>query len=199
MATKITDTEIERRFAALDERGAEVDAALERARELIAAMNARLLAHEERTEVPPLPWIKSEDGSEWRAELPDGRTAVIERLDDGDENGDGASFLPKVHESREDFAVGPVFAGVLAAAAWVAEYAGSAGYPKERLADRVAAIENRMTDNAIQLTTKVLNVIWEDAYARGMKRADDLLVDRVASLEAESAAIKAKLGEPIAN
>jgi hypothetical protein len=58
-----------------------------------------------------------EDGSTWRAELPDGRTAVIERLDDG------ASFLPKVHESRQDFATGPECAGVLAAAAWVAEYA----------------------------------------------------------------------------
>jgi hypothetical protein len=64
-----------------------------------------------------LPWVMSEDGSKWRAELPDGRTAVIERLDDG------TSFLPKVHESREDFAVGPVCAGVLGAAAWAAKFA----------------------------------------------------------------------------
>ena len=67
-----------------------------------------------------LPWIMSEDGSTWRAQLPDGRTAVIERLDDG------ASFLPKVYESRSDFAVGPVCAGVLGAAAWAAGRAAGA-------------------------------------------------------------------------
>jgi hypothetical protein len=94
MATKISDTEIERRFAALDERIAEVDEALAHLRELTAAMNARLLAHEEHTAaevqtaaaalddlgervegieaVTALPWIMSEDGTEWRAELPDG-------------------------------------------------------------------------------------------------------------------------------
>jgi hypothetical protein len=64
-----------------------------------------------------LSWSVSADGSTWRAALPDGRTAVIERLDDGE------SFLPKVHESRSDFAVGPVCAGLLGAAAWCSEFA----------------------------------------------------------------------------
>ena len=73
-----------------------------------------------------LPWKMDEDGSTWRAQLPDGRTAVIERLDDGDEDGNGASFLPKVHESREDFAAGPVCAGLLGAAAWAAQFAAAA-------------------------------------------------------------------------
>jgi hypothetical protein len=66
-----------------------------------------------------LPWIMSEDGSKWRAEMPDGRTAVIERLDDG------TSFLPILYESRLDFATGPVCAGLLGAAAWAATYAGA--------------------------------------------------------------------------
>ncbi len=66
---------------------------------------------------PCLPWVMSDDKSKWRAELPDGRTAGIERLDDG------ASFLPKVHESAQDFEVGPVFDGVLAAAQWCTELA----------------------------------------------------------------------------
>jgi hypothetical protein len=56
-----------------------------------------------------LPWTMDGDGSTWRAQLPDGRTAVIERLDDADGQG-SAFFLPKEHESRQDFSVGPVCA-----------------------------------------------------------------------------------------
>ena len=132
----MTTEEIERRFAALDERIAQVDAAIARVRELTAATNARLLALEERgaAEVQvaadalddlgervghlesaaalPLPWMMAGDGSRWTALLPDGSTAMIERLDDG------VSFLPRVGD-----AVGPVCAGVLGAAAWCAEYA----------------------------------------------------------------------------
>lgn len=67
-----------------------------------------------------LPWTMDEDGSTWRAALPDGRTAVVERLDDG------KSFLPTVHESRLDFATGPVCAGLLGAAAWAAQFAAAA-------------------------------------------------------------------------
>lgn len=70
---------------------------------------------------PSLPWIMSEDKSQWSAQLPDGRTAVIERLEDGDEDGNGASFLPWVGD-----AVGPVCAGLLGAAAWAAEFAAGA-------------------------------------------------------------------------
>ena len=61
---------------------------------------------------PCLPWKLSDDQSTWTAQLPDGRTASIERLDDG------ASFLPRVGD-----AVGPVCAGVLSAAQWAAEWA----------------------------------------------------------------------------
>lgn len=70
-----------------------------------------------------LPWTLSGDGK-WRATLPDGRAAVIERLADSDESGTGAAFLPRVHESAQDYVDGPVCAGLLGAAAWVWEYAG---------------------------------------------------------------------------
>ncbi len=60
-----------------------------------------------------LDWTVSDDGSKWRMELPDGRTAVIERLDDGE------SFLPTVRDRAGDCATGPVCAGLLAAAFWV--------------------------------------------------------------------------------
>lgn len=73
-----------------------------------------------------LSWAMSEDGTTWRAQLPDGRTAKIERLEDGDEDGNGASFLPTVHESAEDFAAGPVCDGLMTAANWVAEYTAGA-------------------------------------------------------------------------
>jgi hypothetical protein len=101
-----------------------------------------------------LPWVMAADGSTWRAQLPDGRTAVIERLDGAHtcacshhaaehsniESGEcladgcgcvrlaefGPSFLPRVYESRTDFAVGPVCAGVVGAAAWCSEFAARA-------------------------------------------------------------------------
>jgi hypothetical protein len=63
------------------------------------------------TAISVLPWTLTEDRSQWTATLPDGRTAVIERL------GDQESFLPRVGD-----AVGPVCAGVLAAAQWVDQY-----------------------------------------------------------------------------
>jgi hypothetical protein len=110
VGTTITNEEIEARFAAVDEKIAAVDAALARC----AEKGCR------HTLPAALQWTMDEDGSTWRAELPDGRTAVIERLDDGE------SFLPKVHESRQDFAVGPVCAGLLGAAAWAAEFAAAA-------------------------------------------------------------------------
>jgi hypothetical protein len=62
-----------------------------------------------------LPWVMSGDGTRWTAALPDGRTAVIERL------GDGASFLPRIGDTA-----GPACAGLLGAAAWVAGHAGTA-------------------------------------------------------------------------
>jgi hypothetical protein len=72
----------------------------------------------------PLSWILSE--GKWRAQLADGRTAVIEVLREGDDSGHGAALLPRVYESATDFETGPVCAGLLSAAAWVAEYAGTA-------------------------------------------------------------------------
>lgn len=66
----------------------------------------------------PQPWTWSSDKTKWTVTLPDGRPAVIERLEDGDEDGNGASFLPSVAG-----APGPVCDGVLAAARWVDEFA----------------------------------------------------------------------------
>jgi hypothetical protein len=84
-------------------------------------------------------WTRDEDGAHWRAQLPDGRTAVIERLADAGENGEGASFLPKVYESCGDFETGPVCAGLLDAAAWVAELADCGPEFAAELAARVEA------------------------------------------------------------
>lgn len=84
-------------------------------------------------------WTRDEDGAHWRTQLPDGRTAVIERLAEGDEDGEGASFLPKVHESRGDFETGPVCAGLLDAAAWVAELADCGPEFAAELAARLKA------------------------------------------------------------
>lgn len=64
-----------------------------------------------------LPWAMSDDKAEWRAELPDGRTAVIRRILADDGTG-STMFRPTVHESRGDFVTGPACAGVLAAADW---------------------------------------------------------------------------------
>jgi hypothetical protein len=75
--------------------------------------------------VPSPPWALADDGSHWRAQLADGRTAVIRRV--LGEDGEGSSrFVPTVHESAEDFETGPECAGVLAAAAWAAERAAGA-------------------------------------------------------------------------
>jgi hypothetical protein len=71
----------------------------------------------------PLPWTMSGDGTEWRAELPDGRTAVIRRVL-GDDGESSILFVPAVHESATDYVTGPECGGVLAAAAWVWHVAG---------------------------------------------------------------------------
>lgn len=84
-------------------------------------------------------WTRDEDGAHWRTQLPDGRTAVIERLAEGDEDGQGAQFLPKVYESRQDFETGPVCAGLLDAAAWVAELADRGPEFAAELAARLEA------------------------------------------------------------
>jgi len=72
-----------------------------------------------------LPWTLSDDGK-WRAQMLDGRTAVIERLAGDDNSGHAPRFLPRVHESALDFEEGPECAGVLGAAAWCAQLAGGA-------------------------------------------------------------------------
>jgi hypothetical protein len=81
-------------------------------------------------------WTPDEDGAHWRTQLRDGRTAVIERLAEGDE---GTQFLPKVHESRGDFETGPACASLLDAAAWVAELVGRGPAFAAELAARVEA------------------------------------------------------------
>jgi hypothetical protein len=82
------------------------------------------LAAPEGAAVPPLPWTMSGDGK-WRAQLPDGRTAVIRRV--LGEDGEGSLlFVPTVHESATDYVTGPECAGVLGAAAWVWDFAGLA-------------------------------------------------------------------------
>lgn len=64
-----------------------------------------------------LDWKMDEDGSRWKAEMPDGRTAVIERvLGEGGQS--SMLFVAAVYESRGDFVTGPACAGVLAAAQW---------------------------------------------------------------------------------
>ena len=66
----------------------------------------------------PVPWVMADDGSHWRTELPDGRTAVIRRV--LGEDGEGSVlFVPAVYESALDFVTGPECDGVLAAAQWV--------------------------------------------------------------------------------
>jgi hypothetical protein len=65
-------------------------------------------------------WSLAADGSHWRAELPDGRTAVIRRKVGPDGEG-SLLYVPAVHESAGDFVTGPECDGVLAAAHWVNE------------------------------------------------------------------------------
>lgn len=74
------------------------------------------------------PWVRSADGARWTAFLADGRMAVIERLDDGDEQGHGASFLPRISAfgKSEQEAAGPVCASMPAAAAWCSEFTAAA-------------------------------------------------------------------------
>lgn len=50
----------------------------------------------------PVPWVMADDGSHWRAELPDGRTAVIRRKLGPDGKG-SLLFVPAVYESASDF------------------------------------------------------------------------------------------------
>jgi hypothetical protein len=95
--------------------------------ELYDAGHAPVAAFRERSAgftvaVPsPLPWVMAEDGRSWRAELPDSRSALIERTLDGGEDGSGAVFVPSVHESSTEFERGPECAGLLDAGKWVSE------------------------------------------------------------------------------
>ena len=89
--------------------------AMEAAREVEAGRRASDAGAAITEQDVPL-WARGGE-SQWRAQLPDGRTAVIDRLDDG------LSFLPRVYESASDFESGPVCDGVLSAANWVAEFA----------------------------------------------------------------------------
>ena len=98
-----------------DLRAARVDAMLARRR------------HEPQPEplgVPAgaLPWVMSEDKTTWRAQLPDGRTAVIERVLGADGEA-SLLFVPTVYESATEFVTGPECSSVPAAAQWVAEHA----------------------------------------------------------------------------
>jgi hypothetical protein len=78
---------------------------------------AEMLAAEQPGTLPG--WTEEEDGDgrRWRTALADGRTAVIERLDDD------RSFLPKVHESAGEYEAGPVAYSAAAAAAWCVQLA----------------------------------------------------------------------------
>ncbi|MGH3171001.1 MAG: hypothetical protein ACRDN0_34665 [Trebonia sp.] len=71
-----------------------------------------------------LPWTMADDGSHWRAVLPDGRTGVIRRVV-GEDGESSLLFVATVYESALDFVTGPECAGVLAAAAWAAEFAAA--------------------------------------------------------------------------
>lgn len=69
----------------------------------------------------PLPWTMADDKSHWRAELPDGRTAFIQRV--AGEDGLGSiMFVPRLHESPENCTSGPACPGVLPAALWIAGF-----------------------------------------------------------------------------
>lgn len=69
-----------------------------------------------------LAFLMADDKSHWRAQIPDGRTAVIRRV--LGENGEASLlYVPTVYESATDFVTGPECGGVLAAAQWVAEHA----------------------------------------------------------------------------
>lgn len=67
-----------------------------------------------------LPWVMSEDKTTWRAQLPDGRTAVIRRVL-GEDGESSLLFAPAVYESALDFVAGPECYGVPEAARWVQE------------------------------------------------------------------------------
>jgi len=94
-----------------------------------AARVDAMLAERRAAEISRAPgslsWTLSGDGTEWRAQLPDGRTAVIRRV--LGEDGEGSLlFVPAVYESASDFVPGPECARVLGAAAWCAQLAGGA-------------------------------------------------------------------------
>jgi hypothetical protein len=73
-------------------------------------------------DAPPAltPWARSADQDRWTAFLTDGRMAVVERLTEGDENGDGAAFLPRISAfgKTDQEATGPVCTSAAAAAGW---------------------------------------------------------------------------------
>lgn len=63
----------------------------------------------------PLPWTADPQAGTWRAQLPDGRTAVIRRATETDGT---TLFIPYVHDSALEFVTGPAFAGLLDAGQW---------------------------------------------------------------------------------
>lgn len=90
----------------------------------VDAMLARLRQERSAGDLAPppgvLPWTMADDKSHWRAELPDGRTAVIRRVL-GEDGESSLLVVAAVYESALDFVTGPECNGVPAAAQWVAE------------------------------------------------------------------------------
>lgn len=130
------------------------------------------------TQISPLPWIMSEDKTTWNAELPDGRTARIVRLDDG------ASFLPTIHESAGDFATGPVFDGVLAAANWAVEYAARNEDEPETVAERLDDLDERVEEIAASMVSAhSIRQIADIFFNEGFKAAQAKMLARLDALE----------------
>jgi hypothetical protein len=141
-----------------------------------------------------LSWTMDEDGSRWRAELPDGRSALITRLKDGDEDGNGASFLPTIHESADDFATGPICAGLLGAMAWTVRFAAENISMPATVEERLDELDERLSvlaanslgrDSAETLTELIFRRAYELANERLVHRLDALEV-RVEELEARA-------------
>jgi hypothetical protein len=132
----------------------------------------------------PLSWTMDEDGTRGRAELPDGRFALVERLEDGDEDGDGASFLPTIRESAGDFATGPVCDGLLGAMAWAAGYAAESGSAPMTDGERLDEMEKRLDALAAgSLGRDGAETLTELIFKRAYELANEKLVHRLDALE----------------
>jgi hypothetical protein len=138
-----------------------------------------------------LSWTMDEDGSRWRAELPDGRSALITRLKDGDEDGNGASFLPTIHESADDFATGPICAGLLGAMAWTVRFAAENMSMPVTAEDRLEDLADDVDMLSARVEALAANSFGRDAgeslveliYKRAYEQAHDQVVGRVDALE----------------